>query len=86
MGLFSKLFSKGDPDTIVKKGGKYYCPACGADLDPIIANQANSMYSIYSRMGPIAGPVTMDMVKQQIYDLQGVQCTCGKFAKPRKKK
>jgi len=79
------LFSKRDPEAIVKKGGKYYCPFCGTDLDPIISQQAEATYSVFARMGPLAGAVSIDTVKQQIYTEQGVECSCGKFAKPLKK-
>ena len=80
------LFSKKDPDAIVKAGGGMFrCPHCNADLNPIIDREAGPVHNVFSMMGPIASSVTKDTARDQFIYKQGITCSCGKKLKPCKK-
>ena len=76
MGLFSK---KAGTVTIkalaAGKGGQ--CPHCKAELQTIVDHEAQPVYDVFRRMGPIAGSVTMDTAREQVLK-QGLACSCGK--------
>lgn len=79
------LFSKRDPEAMIKKGGSYYCPFCGADLGPIILEEAKPVYQVFAQMGALASGVTLDTAKDQFIYKQGITCKCGKHVKPIRK-
>ena len=64
-------------DALIKgRGGR--CPHCNAELQPIIDREAQPVFDVFKRMGPVAGMVTMDTARQQIIS-QGLACSCGKI-------
>ena len=84
MGLFSK--KSGGID--IKKAGTVkikalvageggQCPYCKAELQTIIDQEAQPVYDVFRRMGPVAGSVTMDTAREQVLK-QGLACSCGK--------
>ncbi|MCL2004451.1 MAG: hypothetical protein FWG72_10730 [Oscillospiraceae bacterium] len=87
MGFFSKKKAddgsknQGKPGGAVKldaliKGRGGRCPHCDAELQPIIDKEAQPVFDVFKRMGPVAGMVTMDTARQQIIN-QGLACNCG---------
>ena len=79
------LFSKKDPEMLIKRGSTYYCPFCGKDLCPVIDEQAGPVYQTFAMMGPMFSSVTMQTARDQFIYEQGIDCPCGKHVKPIKK-
>jgi len=76
MGLFSKKDGNVKiKDLVTGKGGK--CPHCKVELQTIVDHEAQPVYDVFRRMGPMAGSVTMDTAREQVLK-QGLACSCGK--------
>ncbi len=77
MGLFSRK-AKGEATvSALAKGKGGRCPHCGADLQPIVNKEAQPVYEVFARMGPLAGNMTIDVAREQVIK-QGLACSCGK--------